>query len=106
MLGSPQNVWENSWMCVGSDLICEKILKKMRFLTTIGVTDATIRVKKKKFGKGKALRVIPRGKHWLTVYRATQVFLAKIERYTGSGHDTPFSRIVRSLDDFPSCSAR
>ena len=35
--------------------------------------DAIVRVQKKDFVKGKALRVIPRGKYRLTVYRAHQV---------------------------------
>ena len=44
-----------------SDFVCEKLLKKLRFLTTIGITAAMLRMQKTDSGKGKALRVIPRG---------------------------------------------
>ena len=45
----------------------------MRYLATMDVTDAMVRVETKDFGSKKALRVIPRGEQWLTVHRAHQV---------------------------------
>ena len=71
----------------------------MQFLTTIGISDALVRAQNTDFGKGKALRVIPRGKYRLTVYRAHQICFQQASQKVGK-IDEKNKDISRSLNSF------
>ena len=91
-----QKMFESAFRMVGKDLGC--VLKGSRFARKLlensdfSLRRVTVNAMQRTIsGRRKALRVIPRGKRWLTVYRAHQV----VAKMLGGFSENYFTKMTR-----------